>query len=375
MSSNIKAYVESKGLVYEQEIGGGAGGRTALVTDKAIDQQFAFKEFYPLDGLNKNIMFENFLKEIKFLHKAIHPNIVQVYSYEVFPDTLTGFIKMEYVKGKNISDHLKSFPEHIDSVFEQCISAFCFLEKSKIMHRDIRAGNILVASDDSKLKVIDFGFGKSAVSPDDLKNSVNFLNWIAPTPKEFLDGDYTFASDIYFVGKLFELIIDEHDITKFRYSKILKKMCEYDYIDRFKSFSEIDLNKISEPNKIIFTKEEMKVIGIIADELQECIRNVNHDMLLETKIDIVEKNLVRLYRDTVLFTEIPTVDLAKCFFRSGEAWYDVETRLSKDHLKNFVDLFESSTNPKKKIILGNINSLISMRPRGKPFRLFGRWGF
>ena len=52
---------------------------------------------------------------------------------------------MEYIEGRDIDDYFQfEEGEHINSVFVQIVNAFAYLEKNKILHRDVRAGNVLI---------------------------------------------------------------------------------------------------------------------------------------------------------------------------------------------------------------------------------------
>ena len=74
-----------------------------------------------------------------------------------------------------------------------------------MLHRDIRAGNLLV-DNDGQLKIIDLGFGKQVNTSLDFDKSIT-LNWWCATPDEFRFKRYDFGTEVYFVGKLFEQLI------------------------------------------------------------------------------------------------------------------------------------------------------------------------
>src|SRR5690606_15658456 len=115
-----------------------------------------YSPFYPE---HKDLYFNYFLDEIKLLHKIYHKNIVRVFNYYLYPEQMTGYILMEFVKGQNIDEYISENPDRLSDLFVQIINGFTYLEENKILHRDIRPDNILVTVD-GVTKIIDFGFGK-----------------------------------------------------------------------------------------------------------------------------------------------------------------------------------------------------------------------
>lgn len=65
---------------------------------------------------------------------------------------------------------------------------------------------------DGILKIIDLGFGKSIDNSQGFDKSIT-LNWWCDTPEEFRESKYDYQTEVYFVGKLFEGIIQEHEIS------------------------------------------------------------------------------------------------------------------------------------------------------------------
>lgn len=245
MEDKIVKFLRQKDFVLEKRLGQGATGSTVLLFDSVINERFACKKYAPANPAHATKYFEAFLKEIKLLHMMNHPNIVRVFNYHLFPEKNTGFILMEYVEGLDISFHLMLSPEHINNVFAQTINGFAYLEENGILHRDIRESNILVASE-VQVKIIDFGFGKQAQQPKDYNNSVS-LNWWCPLPAELKKSIYDFRTEVYFVGKLFEKVMADHEIEGFEYSDLLERMCRMEPDDRIASFSEVRKAEYSNP--------------------------------------------------------------------------------------------------------------------------------
>ena len=97
----------------------------------------------------------------------------------LYPEIKTGYIIMEYIEGRDKDDYFQfDEGEHINSVFAQIINVFAYLEKNKILHRDVRAGNVLI-DNSGTVKIIDFGFGKRFNADESNEQARILLNWPA----------------------------------------------------------------------------------------------------------------------------------------------------------------------------------------------------
>ena len=208
----ILKFEAMKSLKYIKELGSGGTGNTHLFKDETTDMLFAIKKYEPAP---QNIQFKEelynrFVDEIKILFKISHPNIVRIYDYYLYPTPKVGYLQMEYINGTAI-DKYDPLPwdKSWEEIFIEVIKTFKYLEENNILHRDIRAENLLL-DENFNLKLIDFGFGK-IMNRSNLdtksKNSV-LLNWpVTEMPEEIeKDKEYDNKTEIYFVGKLFSHI-------------------------------------------------------------------------------------------------------------------------------------------------------------------------
>ena len=263
----VISFIKQKDYKNLKWLGEGSFGLTLLLEDETINEKFVCKKYSPLLGVDKEKYYKNFLNEIKLMYKINHNNIVRVFSYYMYEKYYTGYVLMEYIDGVSINKFLNEHPEFVDDIFEQVIEGFSYLESKKILHRDIRSSNILVDYM-GYVKIIDFGFGKQTINSKDFDRSFSSLNWWCPLPDDFQHQIYDFKTEIYFIGKLFEKLINDNEITSFNYYQLLAKMCEVNPNKRISSFELIKRNiQKNDDLDDLFSPEEIDTYQTFVDNL------------------------------------------------------------------------------------------------------------
>lgn len=354
MKEKIIQFIRNRDYRFVKELGQGACGKTVLLRDDVINEDFVCKKYAPHDESERPELFANFLREIKLLHGVLHPNVVRVFNYYLYPNDFAGFILMEFVEGTDIEDYLTSSPEQVNELFLQVISGFAYLESNKILHRDIRPGNILVRKDGT-VKIIDLGFGKRIESADDFDKSIS-LNWWGEPPKELRNGVYDYRTEVYFVGNLFSQIIQDNDIAHFKYRELLRHMCARDPEARVSSFLEVDRhirnNKFLE---IDFNETEKQHYRDFSSRLAGHITKIERGSKYREDIEKIETDLENIYRGFMLEETVPnSVAISRCFI-SGVYYYKAKG-FPVDVVRDFLQLLKSATVEKKRIILANLQT-------------------
>lgn len=354
MANNIISFLRKKDYTLIKELGQGSCGQTVLLYDDVIGENFVCKKYLPCDESLRKQLYDHFTKEIKHLHKIFHNNIVRIFNYYLYPEHFSGYILMEYIDGSDIEDYSTSNPEQINELFIQLIDAFKYLESNNILHRDIRPQNILV-SVDGTLKLIDLGFSKKISTQSDFDKSIS-LNWWCELPEEFLSDTYDFRTEVYFVGKLYERIISEIGIEHFKYTDLLKSMCEKSPSKRIRSFLDISNKMLTNIFfEIEFTTVETHIYRTFSDKLHEKISKIDTSAKYEDDIDKIQAKLEDAYRRCMLETDIPdTATITRCFINGPYRYF--RNGFPVVLVKNFIDLLKSSPPEKKKIIYLNIFS-------------------
>ena len=147
-------------------IGKGAYAVVKICKNKITQEKFAMK-IYEKKYLNDNIKKKCVAKEIEILKKLNHPNIAKLYDTIItdkyillIQELVNGISLREYYNTeiRNQKDISEKKLKLLTLIFKQIFSAFDYIHKKNIAHRDIKLENILL-TENNEIKIIDFGFG------------------------------------------------------------------------------------------------------------------------------------------------------------------------------------------------------------------------
>lgn len=353
-SGELVKFLRRRDYTLVKELGQGACGKTVLLHDDQIDQYFVCKKYVPYASSMRRELFANFVREVKLLHHVYHDNVVRVFNYYLYPDELAGYLLMEYVEGKSIDDFLASSPETVNEAFLQAVTAFSHLERSGILHRDVRPTNILIR-DDGVLKVIDLGFGKRVDTSDDFDKSIT-LNWWCETPNEFAESKYDFRTEVYFVGKLFERIIQNNAISHFKYTDLLRRMCQKAPAARVATFSQIEALVRKDPFlEIDFGEEEVDTYREFASAIARQVTKIERSAKYVADPTRIQTQLNEVYRGFMLEEYVPdSATVLRCLIEG--TYYYHRAGLEVATVRKMLMLLKSSTEEKQRIILANLHT-------------------
>lgn len=353
-------FQHGRGFVLKQELGRGACGVTVLLHDEAIDEHFVCKKYSPAQEAWREQLFAGFLREIKLMHAVHHINVVRVFNYIIYPEKFSGYIFMEYVAGLDIDQYVASHPEDINSLFVQVVEGFQHLESKRILHRDIRPSNVLV-SDSGAVKIIDFGFGKQTIDSADFDKSIS-LNWWCALPPEFATKIYDHTTEVYFVGKLFEGLVEKHGLRHFQYPALLQRMVEPARGKRLESFSAARQDLLGKPRAVQFSDEEIYCYRWFTRTLVERISKVDSKSTCHN-IEDVRANLEKAYESMMLEQTAPDSSIViSCCINGGYRYFHKKT-FPVQCVHDFLDLLRGCSKEQRKIIEANLRARIDALPK------------
>ncbi len=142
-----------------EKIGAGGQGTVYKAQDTKLDRTVVIKVLPP-ELTAKTANFRRFEREAQLCSQLDHPNICTIFDFH--EDNGVFYIAMQYVKGKNVRQLVSGRPLNLKSALSiaiQVCDALAYTHSRGIIHRDIKAGNIMV-NESGQAKILDFGLAK-----------------------------------------------------------------------------------------------------------------------------------------------------------------------------------------------------------------------
>ncbi len=139
----------------------GAGGQGTVY--KALDtklNRIVVVKVLPPELTIKTANFKRFEREAQLCSQLEHPNICMIYDFNEADGVF--YIVMQYVEGKNVRQLVSGRPLELKSALSievQVCDALAYAHSKNIIHRDIKAGNVMVTKT-GQVKILDFGLAK-----------------------------------------------------------------------------------------------------------------------------------------------------------------------------------------------------------------------
>jgi serine/threonine protein kinase len=147
----------------ESRLGSGGMSTVHLAFDERLERLVAVKLL--AEHLADDPAFvSRFQREALSAARLIHENIVQVFDSGLDEDTDQHFIVMEYIEGQSCAEILRArgwlpSDETLPIILAAC-AGLDYAHRKGVVHRDVKPGNILRASD-HRVKLADFGIAKA----------------------------------------------------------------------------------------------------------------------------------------------------------------------------------------------------------------------
>jgi serine/threonine-protein kinase len=142
-----------------EKIGSGGQGTVYKALDTKLNRTVVIK-ILPPELTQKTANFKRFEREAQLCSQLDHPNICTIYDFN--DENGVFYIAMQYVEGKNVRQLVSGRPLDLRSALSiaiQVTDALAYAHSKNIIHRDIKAGNIMVTPG-GQAKILDFGLAK-----------------------------------------------------------------------------------------------------------------------------------------------------------------------------------------------------------------------
>jgi len=149
------------------------------------------------------------LDEVSILKEMKHLHIIRLYDF--FKDPTTYYLVMEEMTGGELFDRIVAKAYYNEKeARDTCvilIEAVGYMHKNNVAHRDLKPENLLLVSksDDSHVKIADFGFAKKVYEENTLSTQCGTPGYVAP---EILEGQkYDQRADMWSVGVILYILL------------------------------------------------------------------------------------------------------------------------------------------------------------------------
>ncbi len=191
------------------------GGMGAIykVRHRLLNELRVIKVMRP-DVAQSSEQRKRFLREAQTATRLRHTNIVAFHDFFI-DDEDTAYMVMEYIEGINLRDMVREFgPFPISlalDVSRQCLSAFDYLHRKGVVHRDVSPDNIMMTREEDvvRAKLIDLGIAKIAQAKEELTGADEFIGKLRYSSPEQLTSSAQIdsRSDLFSFGiVLYEIL-------------------------------------------------------------------------------------------------------------------------------------------------------------------------
>jgi eukaryotic-like serine/threonine-protein kinase len=185
----------------EELIAIGGMGEVWRARDQVLGRCVAVKLLRP-EYLHDEVTLLRFRAEAQHAGLLNHPGIAQIYDYQDASLEWPAYLVMELVNGPSLAAVLtdgRLDPQRTADVLAQAAAALHAAHTAGVLHRDIKPGNLLLASD-GRVKVTDFGIAQSSRTGHLTRTGalIGTTGYLAP---ERVSGrSATVVSDLYALG-------------------------------------------------------------------------------------------------------------------------------------------------------------------------------
>ena len=187
----------ARGYKLLNEIGAGAFGKVHRAYQPMVGREVAIKIILPRYA-NHPEFIRRFEAEAQIVARLEHPHIVPLYDYWREPDS--AYLVMRWLRGGNLENLLAEGPlpaADTAHIVEQLAAALQTAHRQHVIHRDVKAANILL-DEDQNAYLSDFGVATDLLSDEALLSRTGSSEFISP--EQLLRKELSPQSDQYSLG-------------------------------------------------------------------------------------------------------------------------------------------------------------------------------
>lgn len=193
-------------LEVQERLAAGGCGTVYRAFDHGLGHCVALKVMHQ-DMVLSTEMVARFIQEAKIVELIRHPNVVRILEFGSIDSTPC--FTMELLSGQSLSAMVRErgrlAPNEAVKIFEQICDALAAAHAKGIIHRDVKATNVMVVSREPlHVKLLDFGIAKLTSPTDDrpgLTKAGRFVGTPTSMAPEQFRGERTDPrTDIYALG-------------------------------------------------------------------------------------------------------------------------------------------------------------------------------
>jgi eukaryotic-like serine/threonine-protein kinase len=199
-----------------RQIGSGGHGTVYLAEQPALGLQVAIKVLRR-DLLGSAEMVARFAREVRVVSALRHPSLVAVLDAGVLPDGRP-YYAMELLTGRSLVELIRdrgplAAPVALALLAPVC-EALAAVHQSGVVHRDVKASNVMVVAEGSppEVRLLDFGVARApeAVEAGITTTTQRIGSSGARAPEQILAGPVDARTDVYALGVLLHHILTGH---------------------------------------------------------------------------------------------------------------------------------------------------------------------
>lgn len=199
--------------VLEKKLARGGFGNIWRARHEETGALVAAKVLHPELVVSEAIVMR-FEREARAIAMLRHPNVVALEEFGKLPDRRP-YIIMELLEGPNLDGYIRSNgslrPRHALQVLEQLCSALSAAHERGIIHRDLKASNVVMSRRDGAERVVllDFGIVKllEANGPELTASRVTVGSPVCMAPEQIQGRPVDPRTDVYALGSLAFLML------------------------------------------------------------------------------------------------------------------------------------------------------------------------